>query len=128
MEGKWDDKEIKEYANVLKKMMNSVKKRQNNLLSIIDKLFKPIFKDQSDDTSNKQIIKTHIVNPKLTQKDVDDLVIQTREEILSMIFNCEYYFRKSLKIYDQLIFKKLTDQLKIQKEVLKESLLKNQNS
>ncbi len=101
--GTLKDKLFKEYVDNLKLMMKNTEDNQNALLSIIDQLF-VFIKDPQD--PNKKLI---VINPKLTNKLLSNLVVDARVGILKLYTTCEADFYKGLQIFEALVEKQIID-------------------
>jgi hypothetical protein len=102
-----------EYANHVNDMMNNVNTNQDKLLGIIDRLFSfninPL-------TKTKEIV----VKPSLTEKKLEDIVVETRTIIQDLYKNCELDFLKGLKLFEDIINKTIKDTTLIQIKELEE--------
>ena len=90
-------------------MIKYTQKAQKKLLSILDELFEPL-----DDT--------YIVSLKLTEERLSELIVETREQIITMFFKCEKFSRRCIKVYDKIIMESLTNKLKNQEKTIKNVL------
>jgi len=112
-EGSIKEKLFYDYASHVNDMMNNVNKNQDKLLAIIDRLFSfninPL-------TKKKEIV----VKASLTEKKLEDIVVETRTIIQDLYKNCELDFFKGLKIYDDIINKTINDTTLIQIKSLEE--------
>lgn len=84
------------YASNIKQMVQRAADKQQELLAIIDKLFKI--------TNNK--IRIH---PKLTDNSLQDAVEKAREIIIDLYVQCEEDYVKGLKIYESIVEAKILD-------------------
>ena len=87
------------YANHLKKMLNNAKENQNKLVSILGKIF---VKNINKATRREEFS----LNPSLTRKSLDNIVIETRKLIIHLYLECEKDFRKGIKLFERLVEKK----------------------
>jgi hypothetical protein len=101
--GTLKDKLFKEYVDNLKLMMKNTEDNQNALLAIIDQLF-VFIKDPRD--PNKKLI---VISPKLTNKLLSKLVVDSRVGILKLYTTCEADFYKGLQIFEALVEKQIID-------------------
>ena len=112
-EGSIKEKLFYEYASHINDMMNNVNNNQSKLLAIIDRLFSfninPL-------TKKKEIV----VKASLTEKKLEDIVVETRTLIQDLYKNCELDFLKGLKIYEDIINKTIKDTTLIQIKQLEE--------
>ena len=84
------------YANHLKKMLNNAKENQNKLVSILGKIF---VKKVNKATRREEFS----LNPSLTRKSLDNIVIETRKLIMNLYLDCEKDFRKGIKLFEGLV-------------------------
>ena len=104
-EGKYEDKLFADYANHIKKMMDNTQKNQDQLLSVIDKLF--VFVNITDESKpdNKLIM----INPSLTEVKLQSVVEESRKIIMNLYITCEKDFLKGLEIFEAIVEKKIRD-------------------
>ena len=98
---------FKKYADHVKKMMQTTEKKQNKLLSIIDKLF--VF-SLNPETQYKEVV----VDPKLTEKELQKIVEKTRKLIVDLYLTCENDFLDGLEIFEAIVEKQILDTSKEQ--------------
>lgn len=94
--GTYKDKLFYEYALNLKNMIQSVNQKQNKLLEIINKLFTYTV----DPVTKKDVIR---INPKLTEHELQDIVVETRNLIIELYLKCESDFVEGVKIYEAIV-------------------------
>ena len=94
--GSHRDKLFVDYANNLKKMVANVNDRQEQLLKVLDELF-----DMSK--SNKNATANIRVDPKLTEDKLQDLITDTRSNIVELYLDCETDFVEGLKLYEAIV-------------------------
>lgn len=94
--GKYKDKLFLDYANNLKKMVQSVNENQTKLLDIINDLFVYV-----DDPITKQ--QTVMVNPELNNDTLQNVVEQSRNVIIELYLQCEGDFAKGVKLYEAIV-------------------------
>ena len=80
-------------------MMNTAVSNQNKLIAIINK----IFVKQKNTSTNKE---EYTINPSLTRKSLQVIVIETRKLIIQLYIQCEKDFRTGIKLFEALIEKK----------------------
>jgi hypothetical protein len=95
--GSHRDKLFVDYANNLKKMIANVNERQKHLLKVLDKLFETA---KSHTTSSKQNISVH---SDLTEDVLQDLISETRGNIVELYLDCETDFVEGLKLYEAIV-------------------------
>ena len=94
--GKYKDKLFVDYANNLKKMVQSVNENQTKLLDIINDLFVYV-----DDPITKQ--KTVRINPELNNDMLQNVVEKSRNVIIELYLQCEGDFAKGVKLYEAIV-------------------------
>ena len=91
-----------DYARNLKKMVSSVNERQEQLLKVLDKLF-----DMSKSSKNTRgDIRVH---PNLTDDILQDLITDTRSNIVELYLDCETDFVEGLKLYEAIVESQILD-------------------
>jgi hypothetical protein len=95
--GPYSDKLFLDYALNLKQMIKSVNKKQQQLLSIINKLFVYVIASDTDPT---ELIK---INPKLTEETLQEIVLETRSIIIDLYLKCETDFVEGVKLYEAIV-------------------------
>jgi len=94
--GTYKDKLFNDYANNLKTMIQSVNKKQDDLLEIINKIFVYVL----DPVTKKDVIR---VNPDLTQDGLQEIIGETRNLIVELYLKCEEDFVEGVKIYEAIV-------------------------
>ena len=100
-----------EYAKNIQIMIQNAASKQKNLLEIINNLFAFVINPFSD---KKQIR----INPKLTDELLQELIVKTREIIISLYVDCERNYVNGIKIYEAIIESKILETTKNQIERL----------
>jgi hypothetical protein len=85
-----------EYAENLKQMIRRSNNNQELLLGVLNKIFVYIIDPQ---TNKKQII----INPSLTEDELQLIVIETRSIIIKLYLSCEMDYTKGIKLYEQIV-------------------------
>ena len=98
--GPLSDSLIRKYAENLKKMVVTANTNQQNLLTIINKLFVYTIDPQ---TGKKQIR----VTPSLKEDELQDIVVETRALIIKLYLTCEVDYVNSLNLYEAIVDKKI---------------------
>ena len=98
--GPLSDSLIQKYAENLKKMVVTANTNQQNLLTIINKLFVYTIDPQ---TGKKQIR----VTPSLKEDELQDIVVETRALIIKLYLTCEVDYVNSLNLYEAIVDKKI---------------------
>jgi len=114
--GTLKEKLFMDYANNVQNMMKNTETNQKALLGIIDQLF-VFIKDPQD--PNKKLI---VINPKLDNKLLSKLVVDTRSLIIKLYTTCEEDFFKGLQIYEALVEKQILDTSTAQIKKLQENV------
>jgi len=94
--GTYKDELFLKYANNLKEMIKGVNRKQDELLSIVNKIFVYVI----DPVTKKEVIR---INPDLTISGINDIVVQTRNLIIELYINCESDFVEGVKIYEAIV-------------------------
>jgi hypothetical protein len=94
--GTYKDKLFNDYANNLKMMIQSVNKKQDDLLAIINKIFVYVL----DPVTKKDVIR---VNPDLTDDGLQEIIDETRNLIVELYLKCEEDFVEGVKIYEAIV-------------------------
>ena len=100
--GPLSDNLINKYAKNLKQMIVTANKNQQQLLTIINKLFVYSIDPQ---TGKKQIR----VTPSLTEEELQEIVVETRALIIKLYLTCEVDYVNSLNLYEAIIDKKIIE-------------------
>lgn len=109
--GSLTDKLFKDYAENLKKMIQTTNKNQEALLTIINRLFVYVIDPQ---TNKKQIR----INHSLTEKSLQEIVVETRALIIDLYLTCEINYVNGLNIYEAIVDQKIFDTLQNQTKYL----------
>jgi hypothetical protein len=96
VKGGYKDELFLKYADNLKDMIQSVNVRQDELLSIVNKIFVYVL----DPVTDKEVIR---VNPDLTESGLQELVGETRKLIIELYLKCETDFVEGVKIYEAIV-------------------------
>ena len=94
--GTYNDTLLADYANNLKQMIKSVNKKQQQLLTIINRLFVYVV----DPETKVELIK---VNPELTDDSLQSIVEETRNIIIELYLKCEADFVEGVKLYEAIV-------------------------
>ena len=111
------------YAENLKKMIQTANKNQEGLLTIVNKLFVYTIDPQ---TGKKQIR----INPSLTEEGLQEIVIETRALIIKLYLSCEIDYVNGLKMYEAIVEQKILETAKNQitnLEKMSEQLITEEN-
>jgi hypothetical protein len=92
------------YAENLKKMIDSVNKKQQQLSSIIDKVFVYVYDSSESEKNKSEVIR---INPDLTEDSLQDIVVECRNYIKNLYLTCEKDFTEGIKIYEAIVESKI---------------------
>ena len=112
MKGNLSNNLFAQYADNLNKMVRNANKNQEALLEILNQLFVYSINPQ---TNEKQIR----VHPKLSEKELQNIVIKTRAIIIKLYLTCEIDYTNGVKIYEAIVEKKILDTVQLQEKNLK---------
>lgn len=101
-QGTHKDKLFVEYANNLKKMMQSVNQKQQELLTVLNQMFAYV----EDPETSQDIV---LIHPDLTEQKLQELIVETRGYIIELYLNCETDFLHGLQIYEAIVNAKILD-------------------
>jgi hypothetical protein len=102
MKGPLTNKLFSDYAENLKKMIQTTNKNQEALLTIINQIFVYTIDPQ---TGKKQIR----VNPSLTEERLQEIVVETRALIIKLYLSCEIDYVNGLKMYEAIVEEKILE-------------------
>uniref|UniRef100_A0A6C0CNE1 Uncharacterized protein n=1 Tax=viral metagenome TaxID=1070528 RepID=A0A6C0CNE1_9ZZZZ len=92
------------YAKHLSTMSNNTFKYENQLLSILNKLFSkesaPIYTDYGHKTQKKNNV---IINPSLDEKNLQTIIEETRKILVEMYVNCHKEFLEGKKKFEAVL-------------------------
>jgi hypothetical protein len=111
IKGSLTDKLFRDYAENLKKMIQTANKNREVLLTIINRLFVYVI----DPQTNKKKIR---INPSLTEESLQEIVVYTRALIIELYLSCEIDYVNGLNIYEAIVEQKIYDTNKNQKVYL----------
>ena len=109
--GTLKDRLFKDYAEHIKKMMETTEDNQNKLLSQIDKLF--VF-NVNPITNAREVT----IVPNLTDIDLQKIVEETRNIIIDLYIKCETDFLTGLEIFEAIVEKQIMDTSQVQMQEL----------
>ena len=113
--GPLSDSMFAAYANNLKKMIIKANQNQQALLAIINKIFKYTI----DPQSNKKQIR---IDSELTEKGLDELIIEVRGMIIKLYLTCEMDYVEGLKLYQAILDTKIFETTQRQMKNLNKEL------
>jgi hypothetical protein len=100
--GPLTNKLFSDYAENLKKMIQTTNKNQEALLTIINQIFVYTIDPQ---TGKKQIR----INPSLTEERLQEIVVETRALIIKLYLTCEMDYVNGLKMYEAIVEQKILE-------------------
>lgn len=109
------NKLFSDYANHIKNMMNNTTNNQDKLVATLETLFARAI---NPTTQRKEII----INPKMNDKLLQELVEKTRNNIVELYATCEDDFVKGLELFEAIVEKQIMDTSKAQIEALENTL------
>jgi hypothetical protein len=113
--GTLSDQLFANYAGHVKKMMQDAATNQDKLLGIVDKLF---VYSVDPKTKSREIV----INPALTEKDLQKLVEEARGIIVNLYIKCEDDFVKGLQLFEAIIENRIKETGESQVKQLEESM------
>lgn len=111
-----NDKLFVEYAENIRKMIESASSKQSELLSIINEIFSYVI----DPYTGKRVIR---INPALNEEKLQNLVVKTRNVIIELYLNCEKDYVKGIKLYEAIVESKILETTKKQIENLEKQAI-----
>lgn len=113
--GSLKNKLFENYANHIKEMMNNTTANQDKLVAILESLFAKTINPQ---TQRQEII----INPKMSEELLQNLVVKARATIIEMYVKCEDDFIRGLELFEAIVEKQIQDTSKAQIEKLEATL------
>ena len=101
--GTTKDKLFVDYVEQIKKMIYESNMIRNSLLEIIDRIFIPVRGSESSQGDESETKPKFTINSKLSAKDLNDCIEDTRRIILRLYITCEKDFIKALKILQSIV-------------------------
>ena len=101
------DKLFKTYADHIKEMMKTTEANQTKLLAIIDRIF--VFNVNPVSKEREVTIKMG-----LTEKELGDIVEETRKIIVNLYIKCEEDFLEGLEIFEAIVENQIKDTTQVQ--------------
>ena len=105
--GTTKDKLFKTYAEHIKEMMKTTEVNQNKLLAIIDRIF--VFNVNPVSKEREVTIKMG-----LTEKELGEIVEETRKIIVNLYIKCEEDFLEGLEIFEAIVENQIKDTTQVQ--------------
>ena len=113
--GSLKERLFSEYVQHIKEMIQRAESNRSNLLEILSEMFTYTYSDGGS-------IGGVIINPALTYKNLQSLVIRTRRIIIKLYTDCEEDYKHGLDIFFAMVQEKIILKLSVQEEVLKKQL------
>ena len=113
--GSLKERLFSEYVQNVKEMIERAEYNRSKLLEILSEMFTY----QYDENGN---INGVIINPSLTYKKLQALVVQTRRIVIKLYTDCEEDYKSGLDIFFAIVQEKIALKLSVQEEVLKKQL------
>jgi len=111
--GPLTNKLFSDYAENLKKMIQTTNKNQEALLTIINQIFVYTIDPQ---TGKKQIR----ISPSLTEERLQEIVVETRALIIKLYLTCEMDYVNNIKLFEAIVEKKIFETSQNQVENLQQ--------
>ena len=89
-----------DYAEKIREIMATTQKNKDRLVEILQQLF------SKSNVDGYEVVR---ISDKLTEEQLDKLVSDTREIIISMYLSCEKDFKEALNIFDAIIDKQILE-------------------
>ena len=105
-----------EYVQHIKEMIERAEYNRSRLLEILSEMFTYTY------GSGGSSISGVIINPSLTYKKLQSLVVQTRRIVIKLYTDCEEDYKHGLDIFFAMVQEKIAMKLSVQEEVLKKQL------
>ena len=104
-----------EYVQHIKEMIERAEYNRSRLLEILSQMFTYTYGGNGS-------IGGVIINPSLTYKKLQSLVVQTRRIVIKLYTDCEEDYKRGLDIFFAMVQDKIAMKLSVQEEVLKKQL------
>ncbi len=109
--GSLKERLFSEYVQHIKEMIERAEFNRSKLLEILSEMF-----TYAHDSENVMI------NPSLTYKKLQSLVVQTRRIVIKLYTDCEEDYKAGLDLFFAMVQDKIAMKLSVQEEVLKKQL------
>jgi hypothetical protein len=104
-----------EYVQHIKEMIERAEYNRSRLLEILSEMFTYTYDGDGS-------IGGVIINPSLTYRKLQSLVVQTRRIVIKLYTDCEEDYKRGLDIFFAMVQEKIAMKLSVQEEVLKKQL------
>ena len=115
--GSLKERLFSEYVQHIKEMIERAEYNRSRLLEVLSEMFTYTYTYGSDGS-----ISGVIINPSLTYKKLQSLVVQTRRIVIKLYTDCEEDYKHGLDIFFAMVQEKIAMKLSVQEEVLKKQL------
>jgi hypothetical protein len=113
--GSLKERLFSEYVQHIKDMIERAEANRSRLLEILSEMFTYTY----DSDGN---IDNVIINPSLTYKKLQSLVVQTRRIVIKLYTDCEEDYKIGLDLFFAMVQDKIAMKLSVQEDVLKKQL------
>lgn len=113
--GSLKERLFSEYVQNVKEMIERAEYNRSKLLEILSEMFTYTYNSHGS-------IGGVIINPSLTYKKLQGLVVQTRRIVIKLYTDCEEDYKNGLDIFFAIVQEKIALKLSVQEEVLKKQL------
>ena len=113
--GSLKERLFSEYVQNVKEMIERAEYNRSKLLEILSEMFTYTYNSDGG-------IGGVIINPSLTYKKLQGLVVQTRRIVIKLYTDCEEDYKNGLDIFFAIVQEKIALKLSVQEEVLKKQL------
>jgi hypothetical protein len=113
--GSLKERLFSEYVQHIKEMIERAEYNRSRLLEVLSEMFTYTYGSDGG-------ISGVIINPSLTYKKLQSLVVQTRRIVIKLYTDCEEDYKHGLDIFFAMVQEKIAMKLSVQEEVLKKQL------
>jgi hypothetical protein len=113
--GSLKERLFSEYVQHIKEMIERAESNRSKLLEILSEMFTYAY----DSGGN---IENVMINPSLTYKKLQSLIVQTRRIVIKLYTDCEEDYKIGLDLFFAMVQDKIAMKLSVQEEVLKKQL------
>ena len=113
--GSLKERLFSEYVQHIKEMIERAESNRSKLLEILSEMFTYVY----DSGGN---IENVMINPSLTYKKLQSLIVQTRRIVIKLYTDCEEDYKAGLDLFFAMVQDKIAMKLSVQEEVLKKQL------
>ena len=113
--GSLKERLFSEYVQHIKEMIERAEYNRSKLLEVLSEMFVYLYHENGN-------IDNVIINPSLTYKKLQSLVVQTRRIVIKLYTDCEEDYKSGLDIFFAIVQEKIALKLSVQEDVLKQQL------